>query len=345
MIYDIVAKLDEIKEKKSIFSKRVVKGLFGVPIMDNGQKIDDVNIIMILFAFIQLATKFGQCEFKQSIFGTQCGKSRGKKFDMNYHLTHEELKLTVGDCKNRFIVLFKAFRTCIGHIIFRSTGSYQPTEEDCYNPKYRIGNGDNAVKKTANTGDSEFRDFIQELATLYYELEKLPKNLSCIGSIFAAAKKEVAEFREKKQAIREMREMKQMQMKLRDMKNFERDSASRQTERTRKYKEKMNAKPVAKPEPVVDRAPISAPIKWGGYNPVTNAVIDVNAPSFVPQVSAPVFVPSVPASPEGFVTVQRHRSKPAHTPVQVEDSQERLTGKARKAQRAKDWKKMQKLNQ
>ena len=130
------------------------------------------------------------------------------------------------------------------------------------------------------------------------------------------------------------------------MKNYKNNFANRQTERNRKYKEKIgmngdsktDAKQPVKVEPVVERKPISAPIKWGGYNPITNTafVPQVSTHEFIPQVPAPVRVPQ--AHSDGFITVQRHRSRPSPESFQIEAPHESLTGKARKAQRAKNWK-------
>jgi hypothetical protein len=336
MVCDLIAKLDEIKEKNSVFSKRVVKGLFSIPIMKNGEQVDSVNITSLLHSFVELGKNYAQYDFNDSTIGTYCGKSRSKNFDINYHLTHTESDLTVGDCNNRFVVLFKAFRTSVAHIINRCTGTYNPTATDFENASYTIRNksGSDIEKKWS----PEFANFINELGDIYTELEKLPKNLSCIGEVFASAKKEVAELREKKQAMREKREM---QQQLREMKNFKKNFQDRQTERSRHYKEKINTKATVtvpepvKPAPVVNRAPIAAPIKWGGYNPVTQT----SAPVFVPKASAPAFVPQVSAPvivPEEFTTVQRRsRFKPTQTEAPFTEG---LTGKARKIERARLWK-------
>lgn len=353
MICDIIAKLAEIKEKNSVFSKIVVKGLFGIPVVHNGEK-DEVNLIELLYSFLQICIKYDSFDFKDSTFGTSCGKSKSKKgFDINYHLTHAEVDMTVGDCKNRFGVLLKAMRTAVGHIIYRTTRSYNPTPEQFENARYRVGTSD----KTH--WNQDFASFMEELSLIYAELEKLPKNLACIGDIFGKAKKEVADIREKKQALREEREkQREMQQKIREMRNFAKKSQDRQTARSRRYKDRVadKASEPVKSLPVkpIERSPISAPIKWGGYNPVTqNSAPAFNpsalvftpqsfpAPSTSPIVRAPRGPPVDTVANSGFTTVQRRRPKPS-PPV---EEPVKLTGKDRKRDRCKKWRDAQNAQQ
>lgn len=188
MLCEIIAKLVEIKEKNSVFGKTIVKGLYEVANYD-------VNVIQIIYNFLELCTEYHDADFGKTTFGSTYGRVSKEKFDVNYNLTYKECDCKIGT-KNNFLVLFKTFRTLIGRIIMKSTGSYAiPSKENSDKWVYHVKKLNDHIKCQSH----KFNTFLEKLIDIYIQLEKLPSNLSCIKNVFIDAKnKSLEEFEKRK---------------------------------------------------------------------------------------------------------------------------------------------------
>ncbi len=256
MACDLILKIEEVREKDSVFSKAVIEGLLSVPIFDEqGKHIDNVNIIDIICSFLEICSKFNDAEFKRYTIESYYGKAGKDKFNINYHLTYAENEFTIGDCKNRFIVLFKVFRTLVGRIIKTCTGSYEiPEARDWRLWSYNIFDGTSFEKKNLSDLEGQHRDdfysFIEEISNIYTELEKLPKNLSCISNVFASAKADAAGHQEQK-------------------KIKYRSHPRKSNKHIQGQKIQQNVPHIMElPDPPAAYV-IRSTISWGGYNPIT----------------------------------------------------------------------------
>lgn len=300
MISYLISILDEIKTSiadttgrhKALFARTLIKGLYSVTIYDkDGNEKDEVNIIEMLFSFVEICLEHNNSHFKAPTFGAHISRPAKERFNFNYHLSFAESDLTIGDCSRKFVVLFKAFRTTLAsRIINKCTGSYKvPQSENPWDDwAYYIYNKD--VGGFDEFQSEEFFDFMQKVAPIYEAIDKLPENLSFISDMFVEAKEAVNADRlerEKRKQDRAMREFNKT-LQNRTRRGPTNRSQTYNEVRTRKPKSQPQQKP--KPQENIIRAPIGPTISWGGFNPVT-------AQTFVPRVAAVPFEPVYPAQP------------------------------------------------
>jgi len=183
MMCQIISHLNDIETKNSAFSRTVIRGLMNV-----GPK--KINIIQLIYSYLEFCGEYFTDDFAASTFIGNYGTRKIQKFDIDYYLSDLEKKLTIGDCINRFVTLFKIFRTGVAWNINNSTGSYDiPIEE----PK-NIDDWSYTVKvncKNYEYSSEKFVGFILDMGVIYEQLEMLPKKLTCINEIFVEAKKNV----------------------------------------------------------------------------------------------------------------------------------------------------------
>lgn len=252
MVCQIISHLNDIKNKNSIFSRTVIRGLMSV-----GP--NNVDLIQLIYNYLDICDQYLTDDFAESTFNGYYGTRKRKNFDINYHLTNTEGNLTIGECENRFVTLLKVLRTSVAWTIFHAIGSYEaPTKEPD-----NVNDWTYTLKTDGKEYSSErYVDFILDISLIHEEFEKMNKELGCINDIFVSAKQKVSSFLERKRIIREYRDkQKEMSVQKRYRGN---------TERSRSFREAQNSVPTTTPivssVPIVEvpkiRPPISAPITW-----------------------------------------------------------------------------------
>ena len=280
MLCQIISHLNDIKTKNSIFSRTVIRGLMSV-----GP--NNVNLIKIIYNYLEFCNEYVNEDFAESSFNGYYGKRKIKNFDINYHLTHSEKELNIGDCANKFVTLLKILRTSVAWNIYHATDSYDvPAEEpenvDDWSYSVKTDGGD-----YVDHSSEKFVSFVLDMGVIHEEFEKMDKELTCINQIFVSAKNRVSSFVERKRLIREYRE-KQKELSFQKRRRAQ-DESRGPTERSRRYRSAQNASsaptavsvaPVA-PVEAKPRAPISAPITWSASTPVSNMFDSDKKPSFI----------------------------------------------------------------
>ena len=261
MIADIVIKILDYQEKKIIFPKKVITGLWNIQ-TENGS----LNLIGMLYQFMTICGSYPDAEFKKSTYGAII--SRKASPDINYNLDSKQAYIPLKDCK--FVLLLKIFRTIIGHSIKNTTGKYSvPSQEFADKWRYMIVDENRQQYFLSST---EFIQYTLEIGEIYAEIEKLSAPLSEIYEIFneAAAASKIE--KEKKLQMIEARELHRMKSKYYVKEKEER--FRQQTKHNKKFANSASASTVSKSVDwkKIDSIPAPAPV-WGKINPVTGTHI------------------------------------------------------------------------
>lgn len=299
MMCQIISHLDDIETKNSVFSRTVIRGLMNV-----GP--NNINIIQLIYSYLEFCGEYFTEDFASTTFNGYYGTRKIKKFDINYNLSHSEINLTIGDCVNRFVTLFKIFRTGVAWNIHNSTGSYDIPKEEPEN----IDDWSYTVKMNGvnyEHSSEQFVNFILDMGVIYEELENLEDKLMCINEIFVEAKKNVASFVEMKH-LHDKKNDTVLQKRYREP-----------IDRTKRYNSVQKVVPIKEAK---IRAPISTPITWSTSKPATNFFLSEkerkNEPNKYQEKPSVVEKNVSEVKDDGFTLVK----KP-------------LTGKAKKNERAR----------
>jgi hypothetical protein len=276
MIADIVIKILDYQEKKFIFPKKVITGLWNI----HTEK-DSLNLIGILYQFMTICGSYPDAEFKKSTYGAII--SRKPSPDINYNLDPKQAYIPLKDCK--FILLLKIFRTIIGHSIKNTTGKYSmPSEEFADKWRYMIVDEN---RQQHFVSSEEFIQYTLEIGEIYVELEKLSASLSEIYEIFneAAAASKIE--KEKKLQMIEARALRQMKSKY-----YVKEKEERFQQKTKHTKQFTSSAYVSSStESVdwkkVDAIPAPKPV-WGKINPVTGTHIKSSEQPVITAVAVAV---------------------------------------------------------
>ena len=204
MLAEIAEKIMIFQEKKIVFPKKIIEGLWEVE-----TPAETVNVIFLLLRFWQIcgnavdANGGQEPRFKRTTYGAMIARNNGQA-DLNYNIKPDQAKIPLKDCK--FVLLFKVFRSIVGRSISHCTGAYTiPNPDICEKWQYRVQNG----KVTETIGvmsDSIFYDYICDVAEIYSLLENFSPTLNEVYVVFneaiAASKIEIAKKMEAK-AVRE----------------------------------------------------------------------------------------------------------------------------------------------
>jgi hypothetical protein len=258
MIADIVIKILDYQEKKIIFPKKVITGLWSIQTSED----TSVNLIGTLYQFMTICGSYPDAQFKKSTYGSII--SRKQTADNNYNLEPKQAYIPLKDCK--FVLLLKVFRTIIAHSIKHTIGKYGiPNEAD--SDKWRYLYVDSERRQHFVTSD-EFINYTLEMGQVYGELDKLSPQLSEIYEIFNEAA--VASKLEKEQKMQRIEARTLYQKKSR----FYSDEKCQQfvKKNTQSVQEKIDWKKID--------SQIAPPSVWGKTNPVTHQQL----PQFQPVV-------------------------------------------------------------
>jgi hypothetical protein len=298
MIADIVIKILDYQEKKIIFPKKVITGLWNIQ-----TEKDSINLIGMLYQFMTICGSYPDAKFKKSTYGANI--SRKASDDMNYNLDPKQAYIPLKDCK--FVLLLKIFRTIIGRSIKNTTGKYKiPSEEFADDWRYMII--DENRQQHFESSD-EFIQYTLEIGEIFADLEKLSAPLSEIYEIFneAAAASKIE--KEKKLQMIEARSLQQMKSKYYVQEKEE--HFKQQTKHNKKFTSYAPA-----PAPVdwkkCDSIPAPPPI-WGKINPITGTKITLGAQPVLASAIATATTQSYDIddaddADDGFRTVRVSRS-------------------------------------
>lgn len=298
MIADIVIKILDYQEKKIIFPKKVITGLWDIQ-----TEKDSLNLIGMLYQFMTICGSYPDAEFKKSTYGANI--SRKASPDINYNLDPKQAYIPLKECK--FILLLKVFRTIIGHSIKNTTGRYSvPTEEFADKWYYMI------VDENRHQHFVSSDDFIQytlQIGEIYVELEKLSAPLSEIYVIFneAAAASKIE--KEKKLQMIEARAL--LQMKSKYYVKEKEDHFQQQTKYTKKF---ASSPSVPVDWKKLDAIPAPKPI-WGKINPLTGTKITSSEQTATASVAETAIIATaqyndndINNDDDGFQTVRVRRT-------------------------------------
>ena len=264
MIANIVLNILDYQEKKIIFPKKVITGLWNIQIEK-----DSLNLIGMLYKFMTICGSYPDAEFKKSTYGANI--SRKPSDDINYNLDPKQAYIPLKDCK--FVLLLKIFRTIIGRSIKNTTGKYKiPSEEFANDWFYMISDKNHQQHfKYSN----EFIQYTLEIGEIFADLEKLSAPLSEIYEIFneAAAASKIE--KEKKFQMIEARALRQMKSKY-----YVKEKEERFQQQTKHNKKFTNSSYASSSTESVDWKKLDAiPVPksvWGKINPITGANITRN---------------------------------------------------------------------
>jgi hypothetical protein len=274
MIADIVIKILDYQEKKIIFPKKVITGLWNIQTEKHS-----LNVIGILYQFMTICGSYPDADFKKSTYGANI--SRKQSPDINYNLDQKQAYIPLKDCK--FVLLLKVFRTIIGHSIKNTTGKYRvPNEETANEWRYMIVDED---RRQHFMSSPDFIQYTLEIGEIYTELEKFSAPLSEIYEIFneAAAASKIE--KEKKFQMMEARTLRQMKSKY-----YVQEKEDRFNQHTKQHKKFVSSAPVPVDWKKFDTA--SPPVSvWKKSNPVAFPAVVLSASSapFMPSVESVVF--------------------------------------------------------
>ena len=194
MIADIVIKILDYQEKKIIFPKKVITGLWSIQ-----SKEHTINLIGLLYQFMTICGSYPDANFKKSTYGATISKKPSA--DINYSLDPKQAYIPLKDCK--FALLLKVFRTIIGRSINNTTGSYSiPSEENSDKWRFMIID---ANKTHHFLTSQDFIEYTLEIGQVYGELDKLSPPLSEIYEIFNEAATASKLEKEQKMQLKEAR--------------------------------------------------------------------------------------------------------------------------------------------
>lgn len=298
MIADIVIKILDYQEKKIIFPKKVITGLWSIQTSED----TNINLIGTLYQFMTICGSYPDAQFKKSTYGSII--TRKPTADNNYNLDPKQAYIPLKDCK--FVLLLKVFRTIIAHSIKHSIGKYGiPNEEDSH--KWRYLYVDSERRQHFVTSD-EFINYTLEMGQVYGELDKLSPQLSEIYEIFNEAA--VASKLEKEQKMQRIEARILYQKKSRFYNDEKRQQFAQQN--TQKVEKKVEA-PVDWKK--LD-AQLPPPPVWGKVNPITRQQLSQIQPAVLIQQepmqqaqSAPNFTVAQDDDDDGFQTVKRRGKK------------------------------------
>lgn len=284
LAHDIFERLVLVKSG-SIFAKRLIESLWSLTTTrvynddddDDDDEFDpDVNVISIVYDFLSICGDYPDAPFAPTTFGMATQRKKGK-YDPNYDISFQKSTVPLGEAK--FVDIFRAFRSIIGHMIYYSTGTYDiPERAYAHEWTYAVHTGKGPLTKMKCT--EEFEEFIMILAPVYENLEKFTPELKELFEVFnnasAAAKAHRAERDAKREARNNSRDMHAMREK---------------HDKRRPRPVKSSVAPVAV-KPVEQRPFVPAPpvaCRWGVVNPITGAALHV-APPVAAHVSTPVLI-------------------------------------------------------
>lgn len=319
MLAEIAEKIMIFQEKKIIFPKKIIEGLWEVE-----TPVETVNVIFLLLRFWQIcgnavdANGGQEPRFKRATYGSIIARNNGQA-DLNYNIKPDQAKIPLKDCK--FVLLFKVFRSIIGRSISHCTGAYTvPNPDICEKWQYRVQNG--KVTETVSVmSDQIFYDYICDVAEIYSMLEKFSPTLNEVYVVFneaiAASKIEIAKKMEAK-AVREAL-------------RASRSKSNRTQQWQRKHQRPHHAAiPVACGTPSVEKIDWKAidnaappPSRWKMPAPTPAPFIAATPAPFIAQQVTPISSTTVRPSHNGPRNGQRngqrsgqryHSNPPAHQP-------------------------------
>ena len=250
MIADIVIKILDYQEKKIIFPKKVITGLWDVQVGDNS-----INIIGMLYQFMTICGSYPDADFKKSTYGAIISKKQTG--DINYNLDPKQAHIPLKDCK--FVLLLKVFRTILGRSIKNTTGKYSiPDEKESKTWRYMVINDARQQKFLTST---EFIQYTLEIGEIYGEIDKLTPQLTEIYEIFNEAA--VASKLEKEQKMKRFEARALHQKRSRYYNDEKHRHFTKQNQKSITQKFDWNT--------VVERPP--PPSVWGKINPITQRVL------------------------------------------------------------------------
>jgi hypothetical protein len=178
MACDILIKLVDVQEKKSLFSTFIINNFWSYNINNT-----NISIIEIIYKFLEIARSYPNVDFKNSTYDSKTFKTKKEKFDPNYDITYSQFEKKLEDAK--FVEMFKTFRSIVGRFFRKCTGSYSiPNIEDSSKWKYTIRQYNGVFKETTS---KDFVNYIIETTEIYIELEKFSPDLYDVYNIFINA--------------------------------------------------------------------------------------------------------------------------------------------------------------
>ena len=256
MIADIVVKILDYQEKKIIFPKKIILGLWNIK---NGDDADTINLISILYRFMEICGSYPDAEFKRATYGANI--SRKTSGDMNYNLDPKQAYIQLKDCK--FVLMLKVFRTIMGNSIKNTTGSYEvPDKKNTEKWKYKtIDSNRTSHFKTS----SDFIQYIIDISEVYSNIDKLSPPLEEIYAIFNDAALAAKIEKELKYETNNTNNT--------NNKNNTNNTNNTTQKKYKKYVKGKKEKREEKKEEIIIKPVV--PSVWGTINPITKVEIKI----------------------------------------------------------------------
>jgi len=252
MIADIVIKILDYQEKKIIFPKKVISGLWSI---QSGES--NINLIGMIYQYMTICGSYPDAKFKKSTYGSTISKKLSS--DINYRLDPKQAYIPLKDCK--FVLLLKVFRSILAYSIKHTTGKYEvPNEKDSNTWRYLYV--DNQRQQHFLTS-KEFIEFTLEMGQVYGEIDKLSPQLSEIHEIFNEAA--TASKLEKQERLQNIEASTLQQKKSKYYDSHKRQNYVKQNDNT--------LKTTVEWEKVDKQVPL--PSVWGKINPITKKSLPV----------------------------------------------------------------------
>ncbi len=169
--------LVDTEQSANDWSKYVAEHLFAVPASDGGV----VDIFQQLFAFIRTRSLFKNAPFAFASFDARVTMVVGDRFDRDYDISQGAGNSMLADAKP--MDLFRAFRSIVSRSVMRITKSYDtPDFEKSATWSYRTPD------REEHAVTPDLLEFMRDYATIFVQLERLPKSLDSMFAIFNNAR-------------------------------------------------------------------------------------------------------------------------------------------------------------
>jgi hypothetical protein len=179
----------------SVFEKRVYASLGDLAVGDGSFTL---NLVNVLYEFLCTCGDFSKTEFAQATFDSMYNTRVPKEdFDVKYHLTGKEAKLTVDEAN--LSQLIKTWILMMSEMFYRFFYTYDPSTKDASKAYYTVLHDTTKRKRTCE----DFLYFLNCIRPIYAQLCMISADKSEIHSIFSKAAAEAKAIAEKRREKRE----------------------------------------------------------------------------------------------------------------------------------------------
>ena len=179
----------------SVFEKRVYASLGDLAVGDGSFSL---NLVNVLYEFLCTCGDFSKTEFAQATFDSMYNTRVPKEdFDVKYHLTGKEAKLTVDEAN--LSQLIKTWILMMSEMFHRFFYTYDPSTKDASKAYYTVLHDTTKRKRTCE----DFLYFLNCIRPIYAQLCMISADKSEIHSIFSKAAAEAKAIAEKRREKRE----------------------------------------------------------------------------------------------------------------------------------------------